>query len=347
MKYLRIPKRIGCHTEGIPERELPSPFRKEGSILRTETFGSHSFEDRPQVPTEAVAEMYFQLAVPLKAVNAVLNEDETEIRTLFLRFLSRCSWMDLALFTKKYTTSGTDGARSSYLRKRRNLMSVNNSTCSTVKPSPQRDINEEGAIFLRQLANLLLENLKLHLDPTQGPAHVLERCEDILLPSSYKRPSNRANTNETEQTTPNNKTITANRRAKTKTDNENSSNGATNKTLTSLHKNVWIALAKGTGVMQNILGLTTPVKGFPKGNCPASERKPRSSARKRLDRPKKTVSSDTRDVSTDTKRRSSRSRKGALTTARPLLANTRLTGETCVKNFADTCYTASGLRAEP
>ena len=30
-----------------------------------------------------------------------------------------------------------------------------------------------------------------------------------------------------------------------------------------------------------------------------------------------------------------------------LLANTRLTGETCAKNFADTCYTASGLRAEP
>ena len=53
--------------------------------------------------------------VPLKAVNAVLNEDETEIRTLFLRFLSRCFWMDLALFTKKYRTSGIDGARSSFL----------------------------------------------------------------------------------------------------------------------------------------------------------------------------------------------------------------------------------------
>ena len=39
------------------------------------------------------------------------------------------------------------------------------------------------------------------------------------------------------------------------------------------------------------------------------------------------------------------SRKGALTTARPLLVNARLTGETCAKNFADTCYTASGPRA--
>ena len=29
-----------------------------------------------------------------------------------------------------------------------------------------------------------------------------------------------------------------------------------------------------------------PAKGFPKGNCPASERKPRSSAQKRLDRTK-------------------------------------------------------------
>ena len=42
---------------------------------------------------------------------------------------------------------------------------------------PQRALNEEGAILLRQLANLLLENLRLHLDPTRGPAHVLERCE--------------------------------------------------------------------------------------------------------------------------------------------------------------------------
>ena len=73
--------------------------------------------------------------VPLKAVNAVLNEDETEIRTLFLRFLSRCFWMDLALFTKKYRTSGIDGARSPFLRKRRNLMPVTNSTCGTMKPS--------------------------------------------------------------------------------------------------------------------------------------------------------------------------------------------------------------------
>ena len=40
------------------------------------------------------------------------------------------------------------------------------------------------------------------------------------------------------------------------------------------------------------------------------------------------------------------SRKGALTTARPLLVNARLTVETCAKNFADTCYTASGPRAE-
>ena len=36
--YLRILKRIGCHSQGFPERELPH-FRKEASIFRTETFG--------------------------------------------------------------------------------------------------------------------------------------------------------------------------------------------------------------------------------------------------------------------------------------------------------------------
>ena len=85
-----------------------------------------------------------------------------------------------------------------------------------------------------------------------------------------------------------------------------------------------------TGRDAEHLGLTTPVKGFPKGNCPASERKPRSSAQKRLDRKENTTYS----------------RKGALTTARPLLVNARPTGETCAKHFADTCYTASGPRAE-
>ena len=45
------------------------------------------------------------------------------------------------------------------------------------------------------------------------------------------------------------------------------------------------------------------------------------------------------------KKNTTPSRKGALTTARPLLVNARLTGETCAKNFAETCYTASGPRA--
>ena len=47
----------------------------------------------------------------------------------------------------------------------------------------------------------------------------------------------------------------------------------------------------------------------------------------------------------DRKENTTHSRKGALTTARPLLVNARLTGETCATNFADTCYTASGPRA--
>ena len=40
-KFSRILKRIGCRKQGFPERELPR-FRKEASILRTETFGPHS-----------------------------------------------------------------------------------------------------------------------------------------------------------------------------------------------------------------------------------------------------------------------------------------------------------------
>ena len=125
---------------------------------------------------------------------------------------------------------------------------------------------------------------------------------------------------------------------------------------------------------QNILGLTTPVKGFSKGNCPTSERKPRSSAQKRLDR---TLQRHGQMIlrhescvhrhdscvhrhescvlrhegcalrhQSCVKGKATHSRKGALTTARPLLVNACLTGETCAKHFADICYTASGSRAE-
>ena len=97
-----------------------------------------------------------------------------------------------------------------------------------------------------------------------------------------------------------------------------------------------------TRTQNHNLGLATPDKGFPKGNCPASERKPRSSAQKRLDSSKARAN----DPPHENKRKTTHSRKGALTTARPQLVNACLTGETCAKHFADICYTASGLRAE-
>ena len=143
VKYLRIPKRIGCHTDGIPKGNCP-PLPSERKVRSSAQkrldrilmkIGHKYHQGRSRNVLQTGRQELDASVVPLKAVNAVLNEDETETRTLCLRFLSRCFWMNLALFTKKYTTSGTDGARSSYLRKRRNLKSVNNSTCSTVKPS--------------------------------------------------------------------------------------------------------------------------------------------------------------------------------------------------------------------
>ena len=120
---------------------------------------------------------------------------------------------------------------------------------------------------------------------------------------------------------------------------------------------------------------TTASEASADSEMSASERKPRSWAQKRLDRTcksqgqmilrTKTFGSPKencvlrhegcalrkdncvlRHEGCAARRKSTRSRKGALTTARPLLANRRLTGETCAKNFADTYYTASGLRAE-
>ena len=83
--------------------------------------------------------------------------------------------------------------------------------------------------------------------------------------------------------------------------------------------------------MQNIPGPNDASEGFPERELPRF-RKEASILRT------KTFGSR--------KDNTTHSRKGALTTARPLLVNARLTVETCAKNFADTCYTASGPRAE-
>ena len=141
--------------KGFPKGNCSPPFRKEASILRTETFGSHSLSGSPKEIDTFIIERGVTSSsrgrsrdvlpvgkqeldasvVPRKAVNAALNEDETELRILSLRFLSRCFRIDLAFFTRKYRTSRMDGARPSFLRIRRNLMPVNNFTCGTPKPS--------------------------------------------------------------------------------------------------------------------------------------------------------------------------------------------------------------------
>ena len=171
---------------------------------------------------------------------------------------------------------------------------------------PQSDTNGRGRnTLLRQLAKLLTEILRLQLDPARGPAlvrecrrrHALARPKQVPVKiGQTRKPTRKMKPRATEQPTEN-LTKPANRRNKDTKPQP---------------------------------GSATPDKGFPKGNCPASERKPRSSAQKRLEGEENTT----------------HSRKGALTTARPLLVNARLTGETCAKHFADICYTASGSRAE-
>ena len=198
---------------------------------------------------------------------------------------------------------------------------------------PQSDTNGRGRHTLhRQLAKLLAEILRLQLEPARGPALVREcrRRHTLARPihASHGRLFAQYNT----------KTQTR----KTDKRNENSSN------RTGQHNTDKNLRTVETKTQNHNLGLATPDKGFPKGNCPASERKPRSSAQKRLDRTCKRHGQMILRTKTfgSPKENATHSRKGALTTARPLLVNASLTGETCAKNFADICYTASGSRAE-
>ena len=135
-------------------------------------------------------------------MNTVLNEDETEIRTLFLRFLEVLQ-DGLGPLHEEVQNLRDRRSEVLFLEETQEPDARDQLYLWYNEAVPQRALNEEGAILLRQLANLLLENLRLHLDPTRGPAHVLERCEDTFLPSSYKRPSklgqhqgNRANNTE-------------------------------------------------------------------------------------------------------------------------------------------------------
>ena len=142
--------------------------------------------------------------------------------------------MDLALFTKKYRTSGIDGARFSFSRKRMNLMPVTNSTCGTMKPSLNVPSTKRAPYSSVNLPTCFWRTSGFSLIQPGAQRMYWSVTKIYSCPVHTSVPRNWANTNETEQTTPNSKTITANRRIKTKTDNENSSNGATNITLTSL-----------------------------------------------------------------------------------------------------------------
>ena len=121
--------------------------------------------------------------------NSRMPSRNTAFVELTLRFMpsgstgsSMDNCIDTPFSTRKYKSSGMDGARPFFLRIRRNLMVVNISTCGTPKPT-----------LLRQLAKLLAEILWLQLDPARGPALVREcrRRHALAWPihASHGRPS--------------------------------------------------------------------------------------------------------------------------------------------------------------
>ena len=103
------------------------------------------------------------------------------------------SCIDTPFSTRKYRSSGMDGARPFFLRIRRNLMVVIIFTCGTPKLSLNVTPMDEGVTLLRQLAKLLAEILRLQLDPARGPALVREcrRRHALARPihASHGRPS--------------------------------------------------------------------------------------------------------------------------------------------------------------
>ena len=131
------------------------------------------------------------------------NEDETELRISDVAVLVKVLLDGLRLLHEEVQNLRERRSEALLLEDTQELDASDQLYLWHIEAVPQRDINDEGAILLRQLANLLLEILKLQLDPTRGPANVLERYEDISMPSPYKRPSklgqhqrNRANSTE-------------------------------------------------------------------------------------------------------------------------------------------------------
>ena len=137
-------------------------------------------------------------------MNAAPNEDETELRISVLAVLVEVPPDGLGFLHEEVQNLRDGRSKALLLEDMQELDASDQLDLWHTEAVPQRDTNERGRhTLLRQLANLLLEILRLQLDPPRSPALVKERCEDVPLPSPYMRPSklgqhqrNRANSTE-------------------------------------------------------------------------------------------------------------------------------------------------------
>ena len=100
------------------------------------------------------------------------NTASVELTPYFVQSDSTGSSMGSCIDTSFSTrSSGMNGARPFFLRKRKNLMEVNISTLCHTEAVPQSNTNGRGRNTLpRQLGKLLTEILRLQLDPGRGSA---------------------------------------------------------------------------------------------------------------------------------------------------------------------------------
>ena len=109
--------------------------------------------------------------------------------SLSLRSLSRCFRIDTAFFTRKYRSSGMDGARLSFLRIRRILLSVIIFTCGTPKLSLNVTPMDEGVIpFFANLQICSLRSSGYSLIQLGARRLYGSVVEDMPLPGPYMRP---------------------------------------------------------------------------------------------------------------------------------------------------------------
>ena len=157
-------------------------------------------------------------AVPRTAVNAVLNEDETELRIFVVAVLAKVLLDGLGPLHEEVQNLRDRRSEALLLEDTQELDAIDQLKLWHTEAVLQRDNNDDGVILLRHLPTRFWRSSGFSLNQLEAQRMYWSVAKIYPCPVHTSVLPNWASTNETEQTAPKSNNITAKRRTNSKTD---------------------------------------------------------------------------------------------------------------------------------